>query len=71
MDLLFDLVLRPFYIGTSKRNNLSGSNDLIASVEHALNVNKEKIVDMIISQFNYNLFMELTQEQNLPLPACK
>ena len=63
--------LKPFYTDASPRKDLTGTNNFMASVEHAVGVNKESVVDMKMFQFNYKIFHIATQKKNLPLPPCK
>ena len=71
LAFLYTSVLEPFYAGAIARKDLSGTEEFISYVEHAVDVNKASIVDMKTLQFNYKLYRVATQKINLPLPPCK
>ena len=71
MAFLYTSVLEPFYAGASARKDLSGTEEVMSSVEYAVDVNKASIVDMKTLQFNYKLYRVATQKKNLPLSSCK
>jgi hypothetical protein len=71
LAFLYNSVLEPFYASACPRKDLTGTEEFISSVEHAVNVNKASIVDMKTLQFNYKLYRVATQKKNLPLPTCK
>ena len=47
LALLFNRCLHPFYLDTSPGKDLSGMEELMESVRHAVEVNKETVVDMV------------------------
>ena len=71
LRLIFDRCLKPFYANSSPRKDLSASKEIMATIERAVEVNKETVVDMDTFQFNCKLFRTATQKKNLPLPPCK
>ena len=71
IDLFYDLGFKNFYESPGVQKDLSGPKDFMASVRHAVEVNKEKVVDMRTFQLNFKLFCVATQKRNLPLPPCK
>jgi len=71
MSLLDELVYNNFYSNLDEFSDLTGDDDLMASVEHAVEVNKERVVDMRTLQFNFKLWKAATHDDNLPLPPCR
>ena len=72
MSLLDDLLYKHFYSNdTDKHSDLRGSEELMASIENAVEVNKERVVNMRTFQFNYKLWKTATADENLPLPLCR
>lgn len=71
MELINELVYEPFYAATDRRSRLTGSDEFMASVEHAVEVNKERLVDMRTLQVNYQLWSVASQVKNLPMGAMK
>ena len=69
--LISDCCLKPFYSSGAPRKDLSASEEIMATIERAVEVNKETVVDMDTFQFNCKLFRTATQKKNLPLPPCK
>ena len=67
LRLLFERCLQPFFEQDNVRKDLTGSDEFMASVAHAVEVNKDKMVDMQTFQFNYKLTCVATQLKNLPL----
>ena len=63
LAFLYDRCLQIFYTGASPRKDLTGTNKFMASIGHAVGVNKELVVDMKIFQFNYKLFCAATQKR--------
>ena len=55
LALLFNRCLHPFYSDASPRKDLSGTEELMESIRHVVEVNIETVVDMETFQFNYKL----------------
>ncbi len=58
---LYGKVLKPFYTSPGMLKDLLGLEEFMAAVEHAVEVNKETVVDMSTFQFNYKLWIVATQ----------
>ena len=69
--LLFERCLQPFFDQENVRKDLTGSDEFMASVAHAVEVNKDKIVDMQTFQFLYKLTRVATQLKNFSLAPSK
>ena len=63
LTFLYTSVLESFYAGASARKDLSGTEEFMSSVEHAVDVNKALIVDMKTLQFNYKVFRVATKDE--------
>ena len=69
--LIYDCCRKPFYASGAARKDLSIRKEVMATIKHTVEVNKDSVVDMDTFQFDYKLFCIATQKKNLPLPPCK
>ena len=74
LELISGMCLEPFHraTGAEIQKDLTGSEDFVAAVKHAVEVvNAASVVDMKTFNFNLKLHRVATQAKNLPLPPCK
>ena len=70
LALLFNRCLHPFYLDASPKEYLSGTEELMESVRHAVEITKETVVDMETFQFNYKLVRIATQKKTYRCPPA-
>ena len=52
LQLLFDLCLKPFYVQGNEQKDLAADEEFMAHIEHAVDQNRETVVDMRTFQSN-------------------